>query len=77
MPDTSAAKSGIVPMGLPMPSLESILEYAYVAVYKGSDIVCEGMYATLSSAVDIKSLPVKSFYVFESEDGGVFVDFYM
>lgn len=59
-------------------ALGPTLEYAYVTVYdNGSQIFCEGMYSTLRRIFDLSVLRIKSMYVFEAEDGSVFVDFYM
>ena len=54
-----------------------MLEYSYVTVYKDKDEkICEGLFSTLKKVLDIQALPIKSYYVFEAPDGGIFVDFY-
>lgn len=63
--------------GIDMSAIEPMLQYAYVTVYDDkSNIFCEGMFSTLRRIFDLSALPIKSFYVFEAEDGSVFVDFY-
>ena len=54
-------------------------KYSYVTIkkFKTQDVLCEGFAWSLNNTVNISSLKVRSFNVFEAEDGGVFVDIYI
>ena len=57
--------------------LVSAFAYGYVTVYRNDTSVCEGFTGSLMRTMDLASLPVKSFYVFEAEDGSVFIDLHL
>lgn len=55
------------------------LEYAYVTIFnsKTQEPLCEGISKVLQKSVQFQDLAVKSFKVFEVEDGSVLIDIYV
>ena len=49
----------------------------YVTVHDAGDkdsVICEGIVRSMALILDFRSLDIRSFFVFESEDGGVQID---
>lgn len=60
-------------------SLLSDFEYSYVTIksIKTNAIICEGFLQSLQKSFNIRALVIKSFKIFEVEDGSVLVDIYI
>lgn len=60
-------------------SLMTDFEYSYVTIIdtKTGGTLCEGIANSLQKVVHFEDLGIKSFKVFESEDGSIFVDIYL
>jgi len=55
------------------------LEYAYVTIFDSNtkESLCEGISKVLKKSISYENLSIKSFQVFEVEDGSVLVDIYI
>lgn len=49
-------------------------EYAYLYLYSGDELVCEGTVRSLSKLMNLRAFSFKSFFVMNTEDGGVEIE---
>lgn len=60
-------------------SLVTDFEYAYATIKdsKTNDVLCEGFVNSIQKIFDIRVLKIRSFKIFEVEDGSILVDIYV
>lgn len=49
-------------------------EYAYLTVYSGDSTVCEGTVRSLSKIMNLNALRFRTFFVMNTEDGGIEIE---
>ena len=54
-------------------------EYSYVTILdtKTGGTLCEGIFSSLHRVIKLEDLSIRSFKVFETEDGSILVDIYL